>query len=178
MEKAKTPKKPPPPSRSRLAGNALVETIDGPTPILTLVGKVMPVTTRFPDGRLGFRMMINIREISPDESLITLRNEDGQSVTVGVEHQFLQADGNAIAATDVVVGTELDAGWSYPAGYVIPDAPEYAAHLRGKPFAKPIRVVSVEDGGRGPVYGATVKQTASYYLTFGACSLAQMTTVS
>ncbi len=172
MEK---PKKPPPPTHSRLSGSALVETIDGPVKILTLVGKVMPVTTRFADGAIGFRMMINIREIAAEVPLLRFHNADGQSIVVGTEHVFLAADGSPIAAEAVQEGTELASGWSYPEGYVVPDAPEYAPHLRGKAFSNSIRITGREEAGRGTVYGATVKQTASYFLTFGACSLAQAT---
>jgi hypothetical protein len=171
MEK---PKKPPPPTHSRLAGSALVETIDGPVEILTLVGKVMPVTTRLADGTIGFRMMINIRELAPEVPLLQFRNEEGQSILVGAEHIFVAADGSPIAAEAVQEGTELASGWSYPEGYIVPDAPEYAAHLRGKAFSNTVRIAGRGDAGSGPVYGATVKQTASYFLTFGACSLAQI----
>ena len=175
MEKAKKPKKPPPPTRSRLSGSALVETIDGPVEILTLVGKVMPVTTRFSDGTIGFRMMINIREIAAEAPLLKFRNQDGQSVVVGAEHVFVAADGSPITADAVEEGTELASGWSYPEGYVVPDAPEYAEHLRGKTFTNTTRVTGRVGAGVGPVYGATVKETASYFLTFGACSFAQIT---
>lgn len=174
MEKPKKPKKPAPPTRSRLSANALVETIDGPVEILTLVGKVMPVTTRFADGTIGFRMMINIREIAAEAALLRFQNQDGQSLVVGAEHVFVAADGSPITADAVVGGTELAAGWTYPEGYIVPDAPEYAEHLRGKTFTNTTRVVARADGGTGPVYGATVKETGSYFLTFGACSLAQI----
>ena len=53
-------KKPILPTLTRLAGEALVETIDGPVEIVKLVGKVMPVLTRFEGGELGFRMMTQI----------------------------------------------------------------------------------------------------------------------
>ena len=171
MEK---PKKPPPPTNSRLSGSALVETIDGPVEILTLVGKVMPVTTRLADGTIGFRMMINIRELAAEAPLVQFRNEEGQTLRVGHDHLFVAADGSPIAAESVEEGTELASGWSYPEGYIVPDAPEYAEHLRGKAFRNTIRIAGREDVGTGPVYGATVKQTASYFLTFGACSLAQI----
>jgi len=105
MEKPKKPKKPAPPTRSRLSANALVETIDGPVEILTLVGKVMPVTTRFADGTIGFRMMINIREIAAEAALLRFQNQDGQSLVVGAEHVFVAADGSPITADAVVEGS-------------------------------------------------------------------------
>jgi hypothetical protein len=169
------PKPPPLPTLSRLAGDTLVETIDGPTEIVKLTGKVMPVTTRLEDGSMGFRMMIHIREIEAEADLVRLTNEEGQSVTVGADHVFIAADGSEVRAGALVVGSELAPGWSYPAGYEVPDAPEYADHIRGKAFANPVRITARSEAGRGPVYGATVKQTASYFLTFGAKSRAQIT---
>ena len=168
------PKKPPPPTLSRLAGTTLVETIDGPMEIIKLVGKVMPVTTRLSDGKLGFRMMINIREIEADAPLVRLENQDGQSLVVGAEHVLVTADGREVRAGDLEVGAELEPSWSYPAGYAVPDAPEYADHIRGQEFSSAVRVTAVEEAGRGAVYGATVKQTAAYFLTFGAKSRAQV----
>lgn len=168
------PKKPPPPTLSRLAENSLVETIDGPMEIIKLVGKVMPVTTRLADGKLGFRMMINIREVEADAPLVKLENQDGQALVIGADHVFVTADGREVRAGDLEVGAELEPSWSYPAGYAVPDAPEYAEHIRGQDFANPVRITAVDDAGRGPVFGATVKQTAAYFLTFGAKSRAQV----
>lgn len=167
------PKPPPPPTLSRLAGDSLVETIDGPMEIVNLVGKVMPVTTRLADGAMGFRMMIHIREIEADAPLVRLENQDGQTLVVGADHVFVAADGSEVRASELQAGAELEPSWSYPSGYPVPDAPEYGEHIRGREFANPVRVTAVSDAGRGAVYGATVKQTAAYYLTFGAKSRAQ-----
>lgn len=168
------PKSPPLPTLSRLAGDALVETIDGPTEIIKLVGKVMPVTTRLDDGSMAFRMMIHIREIEADAELVRLTNAEGQSLTVGVDHIFVAADGSEVRGGDLKPGSELEPSWSYPAGYEVPDAPEYADRIRGKAFANPVQITGCHAAGRNPVYGATVKQTAAYFLTFGAKSRAQI----
>ncbi|MEO2167048.1 MAG: hypothetical protein ABGY42_02815 [bacterium] len=171
---SENPKPPPPPTLSRLAGESLIETIDGPTEIVKLTGKVMPVTTRLDDGSMGFRMMIHIREVEADAELVRLTNADGQNLTVGVDHIFVAADGSDVRAGDLQAGSLLEPGWSYPAGYEVPDAPEYADHIRGKAFPNAVRITACSEAGRGPVYGATVKQTAAYFLTFGAKSRAQI----
>ena len=170
---ADKPKKPILPTLTRLAADSLVETIDGPVEIVKLVGKVMPVLTRFADGRLGFRMMTQIRELEPDAELLRLTNADGQRIRVGVDHVFVRADGEEIRAGDLTEGDELDSGWTYPEGYELPDAEEYAEDIRGRPWKTPVVVRSIEPGERGPLYGFSVKETKSYFLTFGARSRAQ-----
>ena len=173
VDKPKQPKKPILPTCSRLAAEALVETIDGPVQIIKLVGKVMPVLTRFPGGKLGFRMMTQIRELEAEAELIRLTNGDGQVVRVGVDHVFLRADGQQMRASELVGEDLLDSSWSYPEGYAIPNAPEYSEEVRATAWKTPVVIRRVERGETGPLYGATVKETKSYYLTFGARSRAQ-----
>lgn len=172
-EEKKKPKKPILPTLTRLAADSLVETIDGPVEIVKLVGKVMPVLTRFGDGQLGFRMMTQIRELESEAEILRLTNSDGQVLRVGRDHVFVRPTGEEVRAHELAPGDELDSGWSYPAGYELPDAEEYAADDRGKAWKTPVVVRQIEAGEKGPLYGATVKETKSYYLTFGACSRAQ-----
>jgi hypothetical protein len=152
---------------------ALVESIDGPAEIDKLVGKGTPVLTRLPDGALGFRMMTQVREIAPDAALVRLTNQEGQSICVGTEHLFVRANGTDVRANDLRPGDLLAPSWSYPPGYVLPEAEEYSAEARGRPWAPPIIVCSIEPAGRGPVFGGSVRETKSYFLTFGALSRAQ-----
>jgi hypothetical protein len=42
---------------THLAADALIEAIDGPAVVGSLEGKSMPILTRPPNGKLGFRMM-------------------------------------------------------------------------------------------------------------------------
>jgi hypothetical protein len=159
---------------TRLAADALIETIDGPMEIAKLVGKTIPVLTRMPAGNLGFRMMTQIREIEADAALLALRNADGQMVLVGTEHVFVSADGDEVRASELISGTRLESGWTYPPGYEIPDAEEYAAEIRAKPWETPVVIRSCEPAGRGPVFGGSVSGTKTYFLTFGARCRAQI----
>ncbi len=170
---ADKPKNPILPTLTRLAADSLVETIDGPVEIVKLVGKVMPVLTRFDSGELGFRMMTQIRELEPEAPLLRLTNADGQTLRVGLDHVFVRADGTEVRAGEITEGAELDSGWSYPDGYVVPDAEEYGEGVRGKSWRPPVIVRGVEGGETGPLYGFSVKETKSYFLTFGARSRAQ-----
>jgi hypothetical protein len=174
MSTESKPKPAPPPSLTRLAGDALVETIDGPVPVIKLVGKVIPVLTRFRDGALGFRMMREIRELVAEAPLLEIENADGQRVCVGVDHVFVRAGGGDVRAGAIVPGDRLDAGWTYPAGYEIPDAAEYQQELRGRTWDATVRVRALREVGRGPLYACSVGETKSYYLTFGARSRAQV----
>lgn len=173
MAEQPKPKKPILPTLTRLAADSLVETIDGPVEIVKLVGKVMPVLTRFQDGQLGFRMMTQIRELEPEADLLRLTNTDGQVLRVGTDHVFVRANGEEARASELAEGDELDSGWSYPPGYELPDAEEYAPDVRGKAWNNPVVIRKIESGERGPIYGASVKETKSYFLTFGAKARAQ-----
>lgn len=167
-------KSPPPRTLTRLSADALVETIDGPVEIAKLVGKTIPVLTRMPEGSLGFRMMTQIREIEPDARLLALCNGDGQVVVVGADHVFVAAGGAEVRAADLAAGDRLESGWSYPPGYQIPDAEEYAPEIRARSWETPIVVRSCEPAGRGPVFGGSVSGTKTYFLTFGARCRAQI----
>lgn len=167
------PKAPPPPTLTRLATDAQVESIDGPVAIGGMVGKFVPVLTRLPDGALGFRMMREVREVEPSGRILRIVDTGGRSVRVGVEHVFCRADGREVRARELSPGDVLEAGWTYPAGYVVPDAEEYGAEARGRAWEPVVRVAAVEPAGEGPLFGFTVNETRNYFLTFGARSRAQ-----
>ena len=164
----------PPPTLTRLSASALIETIDGPVEIIRLAGKSAPVLTRLPGGRLGFRLMSQVREVDPDAALMQLTNSDGQRVEVGEDHVFLRPDGSQVRAKELKPGARLDVSWTYPPGYELPEAPEYAAAARGAAWGGGVLIQIVERSGRGPVYGASVNQTKTYFLTFGAHCRAQV----
>jgi hypothetical protein len=173
MPPEEKPKPPPKPTLSRLAEDALVETIDGPVEIVKLVGKIMPVLTRFQDGALGFRMMREIRQLD-DGDLFEIVNGDRQSVRLGAEHVLVREDGSDVRVCDLCPGDQLQPSWTYPPGYTPADAPEYSADTRGKPWQVAVVVKSITPAGRGPLFGFSVNETKQYFLTFGALSRAQL----
>lgn len=172
MPPEEKPKPPPPPTLSRLAEDALVETIDGPVEIVKLVGKVMPVLTRFRDGALGFRMMREVRQLDEGE-IVELVNSDQQRVRLGADHVLVRDDGSEVRAGDLKAGATLEPSWTYVAGYTPPDGPEYSAASRATPWRRAVVVEAVTPLGRGALYGVSVNETKTYFLTFGAMSRAQ-----
>ena len=138
-----------------------------------MVGKFLPVLTRVGDGSLGFRMMREVRQVEPAGRILRIVNAEGQSVRVGVGHVFVRADGKDVRAGDLVAGDRLEAGWTYPPGYVLPEADEYAAPARGRSWEPVIVVAAIESSGEEPLFGFTVNETRNYFLTFGARSRAQ-----
>lgn len=173
MPPEEKPKPPPPPTLSRLAEDALVESIDGPVEIVKLVGKVMPVLTRFRDGALGFRMMTAVRQLE-DGELFELLNADEQRVRLGGDHVLVREDGSEVKVRNLRVGDRLEPGWTYLPGYAPPDAPEYAPAARGRPWDRAVVVTQVRSLGLGAQYGFSVNETKRYFLTFGAMSRAQV----
>jgi hypothetical protein len=93
---------------------------------------------------------------------------------VGTDHVFVTEGGAEVRAGDLPRGARLESGWSYPAGYQVPDAEEYSGDVRGRAWETPVVVQSSEAAGRGPVFGASVSGTKSYFLTFGARCRAQV----
>jgi hypothetical protein len=172
MPPEEKPKPPPSPTLSRLAEDALVETIDGPVEIVKLVGKVMPVLTRFRDGALGFRMMREVRQ-AEDGEIYELVTEDGQRVRLGAEHVVVREGGVEAQVRDLESGARLEPSWTYVEGYTPPDAPEYTTTTRGKPWSRAVLVTAIASVGRGAQYGFSVNETRRYFLTFGALSRAQ-----
>lgn len=173
MASTEKPKPPPPPTLARLAAESLIETIDGPAPIVKLVGKSTPVATRLPDGRVGFRMMSQVREVEAEAEILRVRSEDGGEALVGAGHVFLRAGGGEVRAGELRPGDRLEALWSYPEGYRIPDEEGFAPRLRGQVWTPGVVVAACERAGRGPLYGASVRETKCFLLSFGALSRAQ-----
>jgi hypothetical protein len=172
MPPEEKPKPPPPPTLSRLAEDALVETIDGPVEIVKLVGKVMPVLTRFRDGALGFRMMREVRQLDEGD-IVELINSDQQRVRLGIDHVVVRDDGSEVRVGDLQPGAALEPSWTYVEGYTPPDGPEYSDASRGTPWRRAVVVTEVKPIGRGPLFGVSVNETKKYFLTFGAMSRAQ-----
>ncbi len=134
----------------------------------------MPVLTRFPDGRLGFRMMTQIRKLQVEEDFVELVRRGLPRLRLGAGQVVYTADFRQVAAGKLRPGDRLEPGWSYPDGYSIPDLPEYDAVARGKDWQSAIAIDLVLPAGRGTVIAVTVKETASYFLTHGARCRAQV----
>lgn len=145
-----------------LTGEALVEAIDGPAKVGTLEGKSMPILTRLPNGKLGFRMMGKFAKSAAPVAVLRVTFENGQSVRVGPEQVFFKKGMVEIAAASLVPGDAVEPAWDYRDGYAPPD-------LSGRrPADGTLRVAAVAPDGDAEVFSAPIRETGRFFLTCGA----------
>lgn len=144
-----------------LAADAQIEAIDGPAAVGPLEGKSMPVLTRFPDGRIGFRMMGKFQKTGP-VPVLKVTFENGKSVRVGPEQLFVKKDGATVTAADLRPDDAVAPSWDYRAGYRPPDLPDR------RPADGTLLVKSVSPDGEAEVLGAPVRETGVFFLACGA----------
>ena len=146
-----------------MSGDSQIETVDGPVAIGTLVGKRMPVLTRLPDGRIGFRLMTGIEAAGQGVAVLRVVFDNGQSVVVTPDHVFYRKGMEECAANALQSGDLLETSFHFPEGYEL----ERTDGSRG-PSAGAVRVASVEDAGTADVFAGVVNETAAYFTTAGA----------
>jgi hypothetical protein len=145
-----------------LAGDALIEAIDGPNAVGSLEGKSMPVLTRFPDGRIGFRMMGKFAKTPAPVPMMKVVFENGRSVRVGADQIFVKAPMVPVSAADLKPGDGIEVSWDYPDGYQPADVSD------GRPANRTLRVQSVTPDGEAEAFFAPIRETGVFFLTCGA----------
>ncbi len=145
-----------------LASDALVEAIDGPTPVGTLEGKSMPVLTRLPTGRLGFRIMGKFAKSATAVPVVRVGLENGKTVRVGAGQIFFKKGMAEVAASELRPGDALEPSWDYRDGYRPPDLSER------RPADGSLLVASVAADGEAETFSAPIRETGRFFLTCGA----------
>jgi hypothetical protein len=87
-----------------LAGDAQVEAIDGPNSVGALEGKSMPILTRLPNGKIGFRMMGKFAKSAAPAPIVKVTLENGESVRVGRDQIFFKAGMVETPASELKAG--------------------------------------------------------------------------
>lgn len=142
-----------------LVGDCMVETAEGPVPMVETPGKGFPVLTRLPSGRLGFRQLLKVVASGPVE-LVRIVLESGHVVVAARGHVFYRCGMDPVPAGLLQAGDRLESAFNYPPDYVPPDAT--------LPVTGPgIAVRAVEPAGDGPVFTGTVRETHALFLTAG-----------
>lgn len=144
-----------------LTAETLVEAIDGPAQVGALEGKSMPILTRLPDGKLGFRIMGKFAKAPSASPVVRVTFENGQSVRVGVDQVFFKKGMAEAAAGSLRPGDALEPSWDYRDGYQPPDLPEQ------RPADGTLRVVSVAPDGEAETFSAPIRETGRFFLACG-----------
>ena len=145
-----------------LTGESLIETVDGPVAIGGLVGKSITVMTRFPEGRIGFRLFSKIAVTASGVSVVRVTFDNGQSIVVDEGHVFYAEGRVERPVTALAAGDLLDSNAHFPKGYVF-------RRMDGctEVSAGAVAVVSVEPAGVADVYGGVVNETGAYFVSAG-----------
>jgi hypothetical protein len=145
-----------------LGGESLIETVEGPLAIATLVGKSMPVLTRLPNGHVGFRLMTKVTCTATQVPVLRVTFDNDQSVIVDGGHVFYAPGGDERPVGALERGELLDTSFHFPAGYVLRriDGSEEVS-------AGAVRVVARTDAGTADIYAGIVNETHRYFVTAG-----------
>lgn len=140
----------------------MVESAEGPVPMSETPGKGFAVLTRLPTGQLGFRQLIKVTAAGP-VPLVRVVLDSGHAAVAARGHIFYRRGMEPVPAEQLAPGDLLETAFTYPDGYVPPDAE--------LPVRPAIAVRAVEPAGDGQVWNGTVRDTHTLFLTAGVlCS--------
>jgi hypothetical protein len=140
------------------AGDCMIETAEGAVAMAETPGKGFAVLTRLPAGQLGFRQLLKVSASGP-VPLVRVVFDSGQAAVVARGQVFYRVGMDPVRAEALRSGDQLETAFSYPPGYVPPDATRAVATAIG--------VRAVEPAGEGQVMSGTVRDTHTLFLAAG-----------
>jgi hypothetical protein len=149
--------------RGCLAGDSLIETVDGPLTIASLVGKSMPVLTRLPGNRLGFRLMTKIACTATGVPVVRVTFDNGLHVIVDRGHVFYARDMVERPMAALQIGELLDTSFHFPPGYEFRRMDGTTEASTGS-----VRVQAIDDAGSADVFTGLVNESGCFFATAGA----------
>jgi hypothetical protein len=147
---------------THLAADARIEAIDGPAVVGSLEGKSMPILTRLPNGKLGFRMMGKFAKSAAPGPVVRITLENGQTIRTGAEQVFFRKGMEEVRAAELAPGDALEPAWDYRMAYRPPDLPD------SRPADGTLRVVTVVPDGDAETFSAPIRETGKFFATCGA----------
>ena len=141
-----------------LASDCMIETAEGPVAMSETPGKGFAVLTRLPSGRLGFRQLLKVAASGP-VPLLRVVFDSGQTAVVAQGQVFYRLGMQPTPAEHLRPGDQLETAFTYPPGYLPPDAT--------RPVATAIGVHAIEPAGDGQVWSGTVRDTHALFLAAG-----------
>ena len=145
-------------SERGFAGDCMVESAEGPIPMSETPGKGFAMLTRLPSGQLGFRQLIKVTTVGP-VPLVRIVFDTGHAAVTARGQVFFRVGMDPVPAERLAPGDRLETAFTYPDGYVPPDASRLVSDA--------ISVRTVEPAGEGQVWTGTVRETHMLFLTAG-----------
>ena len=136
----------------------MVESAEGPIPMSETPGKGFAMLTRLPSGQLGFRQLIKVTTVGP-VPLVRIVFDTGHAAVTARGQVFFRVGMDPVPAERLAPGDRLETAFTYPDGYVPPDASRLVSDA--------ISVRTVEPAGEGQVWTGTVRETHMLFLTAG-----------
>ncbi len=145
-----------------LAGDTKVETPEGPMAVRSVAGKLIPVFSRDPNGRVRFRPMRDVQSIASEAPLYRVVLDNGRSFRAGAGQRVFTLEMSPVAIAELAPGTVLLSAFHYPAGYryLRTDGHEEVS-LGGW------KVVQVEPAGSGELFTLRVPPENCFFVTAG-----------
>jgi hypothetical protein len=145
-----------------LSGDSLIETVDGPLAIASLAGKPMPVLTRLPGHRTGFRLMTKIACVATGVPVVRVTFDNDQAVTVDHGHVFYAHGTVERPVASLLIGELLDTSFHFPAGYEFRRVDGSTEISAGG-----LRVHAIAAAGTADVFTGIVHETGCFFATAG-----------
>jgi hypothetical protein len=151
-----------------VAGDAKLETPEGPLTMSSLAKKAAAVLTRTDAREVRFAMIKDARKLGDAQPVLRITLANGSSFRVGPS-QILYARGMVdVAAKNLRAGDELEAFFSYPEGYVYRTDDGEEATSRGS-----ILVEAVAPAGEATTYAFRVNRVGRFLFAAGVMGKAE-----
>ena len=146
-----------------VAVDTKVETPEGGLTIKSLAGKAVAVFTRDGDGRVRFRMMLDIKKAAEQQPVLKITLENGMSFRVGSEQVLFKKGMVEARAAALSVGDALVPAFHLPEGYRF--------HVDGgneqRESTASLRVTAIESAGTADLYTFGVNKTGCFFVSAG-----------
>ena len=106
----------------------------------------MPILTRLPNGKLGFRTMGKFAKSAAPGHVVRVTLENRQSIRTGLEQVFFRKGMEEVRAAELGPGDSHEPAWDYRTEYRPPDLQD------SRPAGGTLRVVAVVPDGEAETF--------------------------
>lgn len=145
-----------------VASDTKLETPEGALTMSSLASKPAAVFTRTDANEIRFAMLKNVAKVGEMQPVIRIRLANGGTLRVGASQVLYGLGMVEIAARDLKAGDELDAVFTFPAGYNYKSDTGEALTSRAS-----IVVNAVEPAGDADIFAFDVNRTGRFMFSAG-----------